>query len=151
MAPGKPIFKSFHEPYVFGIFNSSEKGNADRFPGEVSEKFEFLQKSKVFIFSGIAKNDEFRSTVEHLAGKVTGSTGFKDHHQYTESDFRLIAGKAQKSSAEFLVTTEKDYVKIAGKMQSSMDIVVVGIGVSFKHDEMKFSEFIKGKVDHISQ
>jgi len=151
MAPGKPIFKSFHEPYVCGLFNGTDSAAADRFSVNGSQNFDFLKKSKVFMFSGIAKNEEFRTTVEDLAGEVLGAIGFNDHHQYTESDFRLIAGKAQKSSAEFLVTTEKDYVKIAGKMQSSMDIVVVGIGVSFKHDEMKFSEFIKGKVDHISQ
>jgi len=151
LVPEKPIFKSFHDPYLCGTFNRLDNGNAESFSGEASQNFEFLKSSKVFIFSGIAKNKEFEATVEHLAGDVVGTIGFKDHHQYTESDFHLITDSAQKSAAEFLVTTEKDYVKIAGKMKSPIDIVVVGIGVSFRHDEMKFSEFIKDKIGHIAQ
>jgi tetraacyldisaccharide 4'-kinase len=151
MTPGKPIFKSFHEPYVVGIFNNSDNEICDRLPDEFSQSFEFLKSSKVFIFSGIAKNEEFRTTVEHLAGEVAGAIGFKDHHQYTESDFNQIVARAQKTSAEFLITTEKDYVKIAGQVKSPMDIVVVGIRVTFKQDEKKFSKFLKDKVDHIAQ
>jgi tetraacyldisaccharide 4'-kinase len=151
MVPGKPVFKSFHEPYVCGIFNGTDDDAADRFSGTVSRNFDFLKKSKVFVFSGIAKNGDFQITVEHLAEEVLGAIGFKDHHQYTESDFRLIIAKAQKASAAFLVTTEKDYVKIAGKMKSPLALVVVGIRVSFKQDAMKFSEFIKNQVDHIVQ
>jgi len=151
VAHGKPIFKSFHEPYVVGILNSSGNEICDRFPGELSVNFEFLKSSKVFIFSGIAKNEEFRTTVEHLAGEVAGAIGFKDHHQYTESDWNQITARAQKTSAEYLVTTEKDFVKISGQMQSTMDIVVVGIRVTFKQDEKEFSKFIKDKVDHLVQ
>ncbi|MBC2715065.1 MAG: tetraacyldisaccharide 4'-kinase [Desulfobacteraceae bacterium] len=147
MAPGKPIFKSFHEPYMCGIFNGTDCD----FPGSSelnsSQDYEFLKMSKVFVFSGIAKNEEFLRTVKALAGAVVGMIPLDDHHKYTETDYRLIVNQARKCSAEFLVTTEKDYVKVAGKIQSPMDIVVVGIRVSFKHDEMKFSEFIKEKVD----
>ena len=98
----------------------------------MSQNFDFLKKSKVFVFSGIAKNGDFQATVVHLAGEVLGVIGFNDHHQYTESDFRLISAKAQEASAAFLVTTEKDYVKIAGKLKSPVDILVIGIGNIFK-------------------
>ncbi len=151
IAPGKPVFKSFHEPYVCGIFNGTDKNVADSFSGNTSQNFDFLKASKVLVFSGIAKNGDFQATLAHLAGEVLGAIEFKDHHQYTESDFRLIAAKAQESSAEFLVTTEKDYVKIAGKLKSPLKIVVVGIRLSFKNGGTSFSEFIKEKVDHIAQ
>lgn len=150
MAPGKPIFKSFHEPYVCGIYNGTGPATAGSYSATTSHNFDFLKTSKVFVFSGIAKNEEFRATVAGLAGEVLDSIGFNDHHKYTETDFRLITGKAEKCSAAFVVTTEKDYVKIAGKIQSPIDIVVIGIRISFKQDGMKFSEFIKDKVAHIS-
>jgi len=146
MAPGKPIFKSFHEPYVCGIYNGTDKDAAGRYSATISYNFDFLKTSKVFVFSGIAKNEEFQATVTGIVGEVLGAVGFNDHHKYTETDFRLIVGKAQKYSAEFIVTTEKDYVKIAGKIQSPIPIVVFGIRVSFKQDEIKFSEYIKESV-----
>lgn len=149
MAPGKPIFKAFHTPYVCGIFNGEHRSAPGCPTMDASENFEFLKTSKVFVFSGIAKNEEFTATVEKLAGEVLGAVGFNDHHQYTESDLQMIAGRAQNSFAEFLVTTEKDYVKIAGKLQSAMPIVVIGIGISFKQDEKRFTEFIKDKAAHI--
>lgn len=151
ISPGKTVFKSSHEPYVCGVFNSTDKDVQGSFSCNTSQNFDFLKKSKVFVFSGIVKNGDFQATVVHLAGEVLGVIGFNDHHQYTESDFRLIAAKAQASSAEFLVTTEKDYVKIAGKLKSPLNIVVVGIRLSFKDDGTNFSEFIKEKVDHIAQ
>jgi tetraacyldisaccharide 4'-kinase len=154
LAPGKPIFKSFHEPYVYGVFSSTDKTDkkdTDRFSITASQSFDFLKMAKVIVFSGIAKNGDFQATVANLVGGLLGAIGFSDHHQYTESDFRLIAAKAKESSAEFLVTTEKDYVKIAGKLKSPVDIVVIGIGVSFHNDERRFIKFIKDKVDHIAQ
>ncbi len=149
MAPEKPVFKSFHEPYVCGVFNGTEKSADGISSVNTSQHSDLLKKSNVFVFSGIARNKEFQATVAEMAGEVSGAIGFKDHHQYTEKDFRLIAGKAQKCSADFLVTTEKDYVKIDGKIQSSIDIIVVGIRVAFKQDEIKFSEFIKDKISNI--
>ena len=150
IAHGKPIFKSFHEPYVCGIYNGTGQDAADSYSATTSHNFDFLKTSKVFVFSGIAKNEEFRATVAGLVEEVVGAVGFNDHHKYMETDFRLIAGKAKKCSAAFLVTTEKDYVKIADKIQSPVDIVVVGIRISFKQDALKFSEFIKDKVAHSS-
>jgi len=150
MAPGKEIFKSFHEPYVCGVFSSTDSYSAGSSELNVSQEYGFLKTSKVFVFSGIAKNEEFFKTVKKITGDVIDRVVFDDHHKYAEEDFRLIAGKSKKCSADYLVTTEKDYVKIAGKIQSTMDIVVVGIRVSFKQDEMKFADYIKEKVAPIA-
>ncbi|PIP40631.1 MAG: tetraacyldisaccharide 4'-kinase, partial [Desulfobacterales bacterium CG23_combo_of_CG06-09_8_20_14_all_51_8] len=46
---------------------------------------------------------------------------FDDHHRYTETDFQRIADKARQCAADCLVTTEKDYVKIADRFQSPLD------------------------------
>lgn len=150
IAHGKPIFKSFHEPYVCGIYNGTGQDTAGSYSDTTSHNFDSLKTSKVFVFSGIAKNEEFRKTVEELVEEVVGAVGFNDHHKYTETDFCLIVGKAQKCSAAFVVTTEKDYVKIVDKMQIPIDIVVVGIRISFKQDEGAFSEYIKEKVANMA-
>ena len=154
MMPGKPIFKSYHEPYIAGVIKGGDGKSHEAFPaisigdgeGDFAGGFEFLKESTVFVFSGIAKNKEFKSMVKEMVKKVAGDVQFSDHHTYSKKDFRIILDQAQKCSAEFLVTTEKDYVKIAGNIISAMDIVVMGIKVSFKEDEAKFAAFIRDRM-----
>lgn len=146
MAPQKPVFRALHDAYVTGVFTTGKNGSAGRMVLGAPSTADFLKTAKVFVFSGIAKNDEFQKTVAGLAGEVTGAIGFNDHHTYTQTDFRRISSRAQKYCADYLVTTEKDYVKIAGKIQSPIDIVVVGIRIAFSDKGESFSDTIKNKV-----
>jgi len=150
MMPGKPVFQSYHKPYISGIIkggNGKSLETAHETELTISaDDFEFLKKSTVFVFSGIAKNKEFKSMVAERVKEVAGDIQFADHHAYSKKDFRIIVDQAKKCSAEFLVTTEKDYVKIAGKIISPIDIIVIGIKVSFKEDETKFAAFIKDRM-----
>ena len=154
MAPGKPIFKSYHEPYILGVIKGGDGKSHETssvismggFEEDFEGDFEFLKKSTVFVFSGIAKNKEFKSMVKEMVKKVAGDIQFSDHHTYSKKDFRIILDHAKKCSAEFLVTTEKDYVKIAGKIISPIDIIVIGINVSFKEDGTKFATFVRDRM-----
>jgi len=146
MVPGKPIFKSYHEPYILGVIKGGDGKSHEISPGTLSEDADFLKESHVFVFSGIAKNKEFKSMVKEMVKKVAGDVQFSDHHTYSKKDFRIILDHAKKCSAEFLVTTEKDYVKIAGKIISPIDIIVIGINVSFKEDGTKFATFVRDRM-----
>ena len=62
--------------------------------------------SKVFAFSGLAKNDVFANALrKHY--QIHGFKNFKDHHQYQKSEILEMM-----SAYTPLVTTAKDYVKI---------------------------------------
>ena len=47
---------------------------------------------------------------------------FPDHHQYTIDDIFLLLDQANKNDA-FLVTTEKDHVRIPNEFKSSVGII----------------------------
>ena len=146
MASGKPVFKSSHEPYVCGIYNGEKAGTEVGIPLDASRNFDFLKKANVFVFSGIAKNEEFLNTVESLFGRVAGVLAFDDHHRYSEPDFRRISEEAKKCAADYIVTTEKDYVKIAHRMHSPVDIVVIGVRLSLGVEESQFLQQIIEKI-----
>ena len=112
----------------------------------MSGQFDLLNNASVFLFSGIAKNIEFKNMVKEIADAVVGDIQFTDHHCYSESDFQMISIQAKQCGADYLLTTEKDYVKIAGKMSPPIDMIVLGIKVSFMQDEEKFSLFIKDRM-----
>jgi tetraacyldisaccharide 4'-kinase len=94
-------------------------------------------------FSGIARNDDFRQTVEALNCKATGFMEFPDHHRYSEKDISTITQTAKKTAAEILLTTEKDYARIAAETVWPLDLVVIGVEISFGEDERRFDEFLK--------
>jgi len=149
LAPGKPVFRSSHAPYVCGVFKDGAfAAGADQAddPSGMSRSFELLKKANVFVFSGIANNQAFQDMVAGMARAVVGEMAFPDHHHYTDADMNAIVGQAEKRSADFLVTTEKDYVKLNGKRIGSIGLVVIGIDMSFQGQETAFAQCIQNMI-----
>ena len=102
-----------------------------------------LQGRKGFVFSGIAGNRDFRSTVETLGCRIAGFSEFADHHRYSAADIEAISDSAYKAKADILVTTEKDYVRISPETRWTLDLAVVGAEISFGADDEAFGQFIE--------
>lgn len=71
-----------------------------------------LQDQPVAAFSGIANPDDFRKLLEKTGARVVCYHPFPDHHEYTLVDLKHIEDSARKSGAKFILTTEKDAVKV---------------------------------------
>lgn len=74
---------------------------------------EMVREKRVFAFSGLADNEQFFQTVRDCGAVLAGSQGFADHHRYSPEDLASIRRAAGAVSAELLVTTQKDAVKLA--------------------------------------
>lgn len=70
-----------------------------------------LHGAKVYVFSGLADNEQFRRTVSGLGCDVAGWMGFPDHHRYTSAEIGRIRAEAARVGA-IPVTSEKDGVKL---------------------------------------
>ena len=146
LVPGIPVFTSSHVPYWYVVRRGAHKSFE-----AVSDVFspndlEQVKHRKVFCFSGIARNDDFQHTVKDLGFKVTGLLEFSDHHQYTEEDLATILRCAGDTGADRLITTEKDHARIAFKGPLPMELIVVGVKVSFGDNERDFSAFIHDRL-----
>lgn len=144
---GKPTFNTSHVPYVYIVENGKKVSFESISRNSFLHDFDFLKDRRVFAFSGIARNDDFRRTVEGFKCIVAGFLEFPDHHGYSESDFNKVLRLAKQANVEFLFTTEKDHARIDDMMTWPIDLVVVGINIYFKSDEKAFSDFVK-KPDH---
>ncbi|MDK9699916.1 MAG: tetraacyldisaccharide 4'-kinase [bacterium] len=71
-----------------------------------------MKNKTVFAFAGIAHPERFRASITALGVKVVGTQFYRDHHFYTHNDLTALEAQFRSSSAEYLVTTEKDYVKL---------------------------------------
>lgn len=98
MGKGATAFPGFHGPVV---------------PAQlVPNAPEALQGRSVFAFAGIGRPEKFFATLRALGADLVGRQGFADHHVYSGLELSTLHATAEKHKA-ILVTTEKDYVRIA--------------------------------------
>ena len=146
LVPGRPVFRSFHVPNLYKPVNDKKSMSGIELqtfaPG-------LLHGRRVVAFSGLARNNDFRRTVESLKCDLIDFFEFPDHHKYTEMDLQTIIQTSINAQVEFILTTEKDYVRIPGKTSWPVELVVVGIELSFENDENAFIDFIKNRLEGI--
>jgi len=66
-------------------------------------------------FCGIGQPESFKQSLEGIGIHVDSLIVFTDHHWYSSSDLQRIVAEQEKWKAEFIVTTEKDFVRIANQ------------------------------------
>ncbi|MFC1858621.1 tetraacyldisaccharide 4'-kinase [Thermodesulfobacteriota bacterium] len=133
---GKPVFKSSHVPRIFKETH-----------GKLSPyRFDFSNMRDAYAFSGIARNSDFRDTLTDLGCHLKGFSEFPDHHAYQKKDLEKILISAQKTTAECIITTEKDFTRIPKHMEWPTDLFVIGIEVDFGDDTDRFHHFIEKEV-----
>ncbi|WP_303700895.1 tetraacyldisaccharide 4'-kinase [Flexistipes sinusarabici] len=101
----KPVF--FSHIVVDGFYFKGEK-----FPRDVVQNYKF------YAFSGVASNRKFFKMLTEKNISVTASRSFPDHHIYNKKDFACLTAGLKKSGAEYLITTEKDYVKLSDELKN---------------------------------
>jgi tetraacyldisaccharide 4'-kinase len=75
------------------------------------ESLDLLRGASITAVSALASNDGFFSMLSTLGARLTSGLGFPDHHRYDAGDWRRISTEAE--SSRWIVTTEKDLVKLA--------------------------------------
>lgn len=96
--------------------------------------------SPVLAFCGIASPERFRKSLEDLSVDIIKFHSYSDHMDYTSEVLHSLSTQAQEKGAHFLLTTEKDLVKIRD-LECHLPILALSIQVD-SHPE--FDSFIRG-------
>jgi len=72
-----------------------------------------LRGQRVFAFCGIGNPQSFFHTVAHAGAVLVGSVAYDDHYCYGVGDLERIYRKATRRKASLILTTQKDWTKIA--------------------------------------
>ena len=81
-----------------------------------------FQGKRVFAFAGIGRPEKFVKSLEQAGAIVTGTQFFGDHHPYSPSE--IVALRRQAKDA-LLVTTEKDFVRLAPELRQGIGVLKV--------------------------
>jgi len=76
---------------------------------------------------GVAEPSSFSDALRRLDLAAEETFVFPDHHRYSDRELTRIRQTADRTGAAFLVTTEKDAVKLAGRL--SLPVVTVHLDV----------------------
>lgn len=90
---------------------------------------EGLQGKKVGLFCAIAHPTRFEKTLKSLGAEVVSTLMIADHRSFSLERLSLFAKEAKKKGAEFLVCTEKDYVKLPSQqdMESQVGLLLAWV------------------------
>ena len=125
----RPLFCSSHQPVIDSVLPSGRRFSPSD-PGKPVDPG-YLNRQRIFAFSGIARNDDFHRSVGRLGGTIVGHQDFPDHYNYRRRDFSIISRKAVAAGSDCIVTTAKDYVRIGQRVSFPLDLVVVNVAITF--------------------
>lgn len=85
---------------------------------QVQYSLDKIKNRKVVAFAGIAHPNRFLQTLRALDCEIVGWFPFEDHTIYTEKKVQTLIQKFHSTKADYLLTTEKDFVKLPSFMHS---------------------------------
>lgn len=99
----------------------------------VPREVETLKGRKVVAFAGIGRPEKFFATLRTADAELAATISFADHHMFTTDDIAQLKQKARNEKA-MLVTTEKDFVRLAPSERSG--ILALTVEAQFDRPEV---------------
>ncbi|MBI1811886.1 MAG: tetraacyldisaccharide 4'-kinase [Nitrospirae bacterium] len=125
-----PLFLSMHKPSGF------VKLSGETMPLEWAKEGLF----SFFAFCGIGSPESFRKTVLSTGCSLKGLKKYSDHYTYKQEDIEDIIKEAKAGNAGWIVTTEKDLVRLRGlRLPENL----VALTIRFAIDEKFYAEVFK--------
>ena len=130
--PVKSIFRSGHFPdqVIFPLAGKTYP------PGILTGK-------NVVAFAGIANPDDFLEMVKSCGASVIHFKAFSDHHYFSNDEIEELVSWKKQSNVDFLLTTEKDWIRIDGKIDADLDIAILTIKIGLISGADTFFNSIK--------
>ena len=113
------------------VLHSKSKITVSKMPIERNDKNLKLMDKDVFLLSGIGDTKSFHRVIEQSGCKMLGYKSLPDHFIYTQTMLNEIEREAIRSHADYIITTEKDWVKLEG-LKINFPIVVVDLNITIQ-------------------
>ncbi len=119
LAPDRRLAWAAHRPTHLLDLRSGEERPMDALAGR-----------SVLAVSGIANPEGFHRTLKEMGAKLAGALRYPDHHPFTPADRVRMAVEAKALGAEWILTTEKDAVRLAGDLPAGPPTLALGIALA---------------------
>jgi tetraacyldisaccharide 4'-kinase len=134
--PAKPLFQGDHIPERI-VFPSQNR---------VYEP-EFLRGKRIMAFAGIARPEAFKDTLNGLGAEVIYFESFRDHHSFKKKEIRELFARKERMNADYLITTEKDWVRLEYLETKHQDLAFMEIRFDLIAQQDAFFSMIKDRME----
>lgn len=107
-----------------------------------SEPIESLKDRKILAFCGIGNPEGFHRTIAPLCGALIDIKTFPDHHVYTARDVESLCSWTSAANADFVLTTQKDLVKLRIPSLGNVPLRALRIGMEVIAGESALDEVL---------
>jgi tetraacyldisaccharide 4'-kinase len=142
----RPLFQCTHLPVGCWVGAGAGAPLPGDVPAALARDSSMLAGRRVLAFSGIAHNRAFVETVKDLGATLGQSLAFGDHHAYTPAACREICRRAVGLGVDSLVTTYKDYVKVAHLCDWPLPLAVLDVRISFGNAAAAFQALVRNAI-----
>ncbi|HEY5229111.1 MAG TPA: tetraacyldisaccharide 4'-kinase [Opitutaceae bacterium] len=134
--PDADVIECVHKPQFLQRLDAA--------PGALGarEELGWLRGKRVFAFSGIATPESFEKFLRDLGALLVGRERYLDHYRYTPEDLEHLYDTAERERADFLVTTEKDAVRISDPAGSPIPIYYLRLEIEIIRGAADFDEAV---------
>jgi tetraacyldisaccharide 4'-kinase len=130
--PGVDLIECAHRPQYLQRVGSDER-----------QPLEWLRGKRVGAFSGIAVPESFEKFVRELGGNIAFTRRFLDHYRFTSADFVSIFTEGIENRVEFIVTTEKDAVRLPEGLPCAVPIYYLRLEIDIIRGAADFDEAVE--------
>ena len=111
------------------------------------QPLEALRGKRVFTVAGIASPGSFETSLEDLGATIVGRRHFADHHRYAQQEVISLVNEAEGLGADWIVTTEKDAVRMPRTDRRPVPILYLRIEIRFNSGLEEFERCV-GLITH---
>ena len=87
-----------------------------------------LRAERVVAFCGIGSPQLFLQDLQRLGAQVEAFLPFPDHHWFSDHDLERVAERSRVVEARYVVTTEKDHVRLSERQRQILELHQLRIG-----------------------
>lgn len=129
--PGVDIIECAHRPQYLQEVNGSQRM-------ELAE----LKNRRIGAFSGIAVPQSFEGFLRNLGANLLYTRRFMDHHRFDANELLEIVDEAKAAGLDFIVTTEKDAVRIPDTISFSIPLYYLRLEIDIMRGADDFEEAV---------
>ncbi len=102
----------------------------------------YLKGRRIGAFSGIATPDSFESFLRRFGANLLYTKRYVDHYRFTPDDLDLVFEEAVDAGLDFVVTTEKDAVRIPAETRFPLPLYYLRLEIEILRGAADFNEAV---------
>lgn len=143
--PGHPELEAVVDRYAKGrevITCSHVPKELRTLDGRRGESLHELQGRRLAAFSGIAAPESFERLLTEAGAELVAVSRFLDHHWFTKRDLERVANEALANGADWIVTTEKDAVRLDPRAEMPLPVLYLRLEIAILQGADDFEEAV---------